>query len=179
MGKEETLGLLNLQSEIDRLNKKIYFLEKENRELRREITDYTKREEELLQEISSLTSEVEELTRKSLPKLSQKVADTVEEFLLPKVKTGTGLDRSQSGIEETWSEFMYAYTDELFIESEKPDMVLYKDETDNCYRSYTGNTVLPLPILKEDLERLNILKVRHMTEEEKNDLENEIMNTKF
>ena len=179
MGKEETLRLLNFQSEIDRLNKKIYFLEKENRELRREVTDYSKREEELLQEISSLTSEIEELTRKSLPKLSQKEAVSAEDFLLPKVSTGTGLDRSKSGFEKEWKDFMYAYTDELFIETEQPDMILYKDETDYCYKSSTGGTRLPFPILKEDLKRLNILKVRPMTKNEIKELENQIMNTKF
>ena len=31
MGKEETLTVLNLQAECDRLNNKIFFLEKENR----------------------------------------------------------------------------------------------------------------------------------------------------
>lgn len=178
MGKEETLRLLNLQSEIDRLQKKIYFLEKENRELRRELTDYTKREEQLLEEISSMSSEISELTKNSLPKLSVN-SESVQDFLLPKVKTGTGLNRSSPGLEVEWSDFMYAYTDEIFIETEKPDMVLYKDETDNCYRSYTGNTKLPIPILKEDLKRNNILKVRPMTEEEISELENEVMNFKF
>ena len=48
MGKEETLTVLNLQAECDRLNKKILFLEKENREQRKELSDYAKREEQLL-----------------------------------------------------------------------------------------------------------------------------------
>ena len=51
MGKEETLTVLNLQAECDRLNKKILFLEKENREQRKELSDYAKREEQLLGEI--------------------------------------------------------------------------------------------------------------------------------
>lgn len=37
---------------------------------------------------------------------------------------------------------------------------------DNCFVTPTGNTRLPFPILQEDLDRYNILKVRPLTCEE-------------
>ena len=166
MGKEETLTVLNLQAENDRLTKRIFFLERENRELNKEISEFSEREKQLLQEINSLEFELEEANRGKLPKIFQQPSETVEDFLSPKVNTGTGLDRSGKGLEEYWEDFMYAYTDEIFIDSDKPDVLFYKDESDKCYTTPTGGTRLPFPILKEDLERYNILKVRPLTEEE-------------
>ena len=150
MGKEETLTVLNLQAECDRLNKKILFLEKENREQRKELSDYAKREEQLLGEIETLESELREITREQRPKY-----------------TGTGLNRvGKKGFEEKWEDFMYAYTDEIFIEADQPDVLFYRDSADNCFVTPTGNTRLPFPILQEDLDRYNILKVRPLTCEE-------------
>lgn len=61
---------------------------------------------------------------------------------------------------------MYAYTDEIFIEADQPDVLFYRDSADNCFVTPTGNTRLPFPILQEDLDRYNILKVRPLTCEE-------------
>ena len=86
MGKEETLTVLNLQAECDRLNKKILFLEKENREQRKELSDYAKREEQLLGEIETLESELREITREQRPKYTPtQPVESVEDFLHPKV----------------------------------------------------------------------------------------------
>lgn len=103
MGKEETLTVLNLQAECDRLNKKILFLEKENREQRKELSDYAKREEQLLGEIETLESELREITREQRPKYTPtQPVESVEDFLHPKVDTGTGLNRvGKKGFEES------------------------------------------------------------------------------
>lgn len=168
MGKEETLTVLNLQAECDRLNKKILFLEKENREQRKELSDYAKREEQLLGEIETLESELREITREQRPKYTPtQPVESVEDFLHPKVDTGTGLNRvGKKGFEEKWEDFMYAYTDEIFIENNTPDLLLYRDEAEKCYVSPSGHTRLPFPILQEDLERLNILSIRPLTNQE-------------
>ena len=168
MGKEETLTVLNLQAECDRLNKKILFLEKENREQRKELSDYAKREEQLLGEIETLESELREITREQRPKYTPtQPVESVEDFLHPKVDTGTGLNRvGKKGFEEKWEDFMYAYTDEIFIEADQPDVLFYRDSADNCFVTPPGNTRLPFPILQEDLDRYNILKVRPLTCEE-------------
>lgn len=168
MGKEDTLSVLNIQAENDRLNKRILFLERENREQRKELTDYARREKELLEEIDRLEGELDEVTFEKRPKYKpEKPAESVDDFLFPKVDTGTGLNRvGKKGFEEKWKDFMYAYTDEIFIEADQPDVLFYRDSADNCFVTPTGNTRLPFPILQEDLDRYNILKVRPLTQEE-------------
>lgn len=168
MGKEDTLSVLNIQAENDRLNKRILFLERENREQRKELTDYARREKELLEEIDRLEGELDEVTFEKRPKYKpEKPAESVDDFLHPKVDTGTGLNRvGKKGFEEKWEDFMYAYTDEIFIEANQPDVLFYRDSADNCFVTPTGNTRLPFPILQEDLDRYNILKVRPLTCEE-------------
>lgn len=168
MGKEDTLSVLNIQAENDRLNKRILFLERENREQRKELSDYARREKELLEEIDRLEGELDEVTFEKRPKYKpEKPAESVDDFLLPKVDTGTGLNRvGKKGFEEKWEDFMYAYTDEIFIEADQPDVLFYRDSADNCFVTPTGNTRLPFPILQEDLDRYNILKVRPLTCEE-------------
>lgn len=168
MGKEDTLSVLNIQAENDRLNKRILFLERENREQRKELTDYARREKELLEEIERLEGELDEVTFEKRPKYKpEKPAESVDDFLLPKLDTGTGLNRvGKKGFEEKWEDFMYAYTDEIFIEADQPDVLFYRDSANNCFVTPTGNTRLPFPILQEDLDRYNILKVRPLTCEE-------------
>lgn len=168
MGKEETLTVLNIQAENDRLNKRILFLERENREQRKELTDYARREKELLEEIERLEGELDEVTFEKRPKYKpEKPAESVDDFLHPKVDTGTGLNRvGKKGFEEKWKDFMYAYTDEIFIEADQPDVLFYRDSANNCFVTPTGNTRLPFPILQEDLDRYNIIKVRPLTCEE-------------
>lgn len=168
MNREDTLSVLNIQAENDRLNKRILFLERENREQRKELSDYARREKELLEEIDRLEGELDEVTFEKRPKYKpEKPAESVDDFLLPKVDTGTGLNRvGKKGFEEKWEDFMYAYTDEIFIEADQPDVLFYRDSADNCFVTPTGNTRLPFPILQEDLDRYNILKVRPLTCEE-------------
>ena len=168
MNREDTLSVLNIQAENDRLNKRILFLERENREQRKELSDYARREKELLEEIDRLEGELDEVTFEKRPKYKpEKPAESVDDFLLPKVDTGTGLNRvGKKGFEEKWEDFMYAYTDEIFIEANQPDVLFYRDSADNCFVTPTGNTRLPFPILQEDLDRYNILKVRPLTCEE-------------
>lgn len=166
MGKEDTLTILNLQAEIDRLNKKILFLERTNREQSRELNDYALRENQLLEEINSLSALIESDTRDKRFINSQPAAD-VEDFLHPKVDTGTGLNRvDTSGFETEWEDFMYAYTDEIFVQADSPDTLLFRDDIEKCYLTPTGKTRLPFPILQEDLERLNIIKIRPLTDDE-------------
>ena len=172
MNREDTFTMMNLQAEIDRLNKRILFLERENREQRKELTDYAKREEQLLGEIETLESELREITREQRPKYTPtQPVESVEDFLHPKVDTGTGLNRvGKIGFEEEWEDVMYAYTDEIFVESDKPDVLFYRDDAEKCFITPTGNTRLPFPILQEDLDRYNILKVRPLTQEERGEV---------
>ena len=162
------LTILNLQAEIDRLQKSSFFKDKKIRELEREINDYVRRESELMEELSSMELELSAL-KTSSPKTEE--ASSIEEFLNPKLSTGTGVSRvGVKGLEEAWEELMYAYSDQIFVDADDPDTLLYRDESEQCYRTVTGNTRLPFPILQQDLERLNFIKIRPLTEKEIEDV---------
>lgn len=168
MSKENVLSILNIQAENDRLNKRILFLERENREQRKELTDYVRRERELLEEIERLESKIDKISYEGRPKYRPRVsAENIDDFILPKINIGTGLNRvGKIGYEEEWEDFMYAYTDEIFIDSDNPDVLFFRDNAEKCFITPTGNTRLPFPIFKEDLDRYNIIKVRPLTREE-------------
>ena len=54
--KEKILQKLNLEAEIDRLQKQIFVKDKQIRELQREVNDYAIREEQLVAEVTSFPS---------------------------------------------------------------------------------------------------------------------------
>ena len=163
---QQTQLIHSLEAEHDRLNRKILFLERENRSLRKEVEDAQKREVSLLDEITRLEAEITQLS--SVKVLTRPVMDpagSLEEFLNPTVGEGRG-DRPAVGIEASWDPIMVAFTDEIFIEASQPDLVLYLDENRRAYISPSGQIVLKFPITQEDLESRNILRVRRPTEEE-------------
>lgn len=58
---------------------------------------------------------------------------------------------------------MYAYTDDIFVEADTPDILLYRDDEERCYKSMTGRTCLPFPVKQSDLDFYNLVKVRPVT----------------
>lgn len=168
--KENTFGKINLQAEIDRLQKLLFFKDQQIRELQREVNDYALREEKLIAELKLLTAELSNAKFPMLFGIQGSVEPpTKEDFLNPKLDTGTGLNRASEGLEKNWGEMMFAYTDEIFVEEDTPDTVLLRDEDNGWYITPSGRTRLPFPILQTDLDNLNILKVREATEQEIND----------
>ena len=163
----DQMTIVTLKTEIDRLEQKNHFLERQVKELKLDMQAYEKREKELLEEIERL--EAEQAYTKPY-KSSNDTPETVEDFLLPKLKTGSGVDKTGVGLEEKWEDIMYAYTDEVFVSADTPDLLLFRDDTDHCYRSPSNRTRLIFPIQNDDLLRLNILKVRPATEKEINDI---------
>ena len=61
---------------------------------------------------------------------------------------------------------MYAYTDDIFVEANTPDVLLYRDDEEQCYKSITGRTCLQFPIKQSDLDFFNFVKVRPVTSAE-------------
>lgn len=72
------------------------------------------------------------------------------------------------GLEKGWDYFMYAYTDDIFIESNKPDLLLCWNGL--FYTNPNGTVILNSPITQKTLDEHNILKVRPLTEEELDDI---------
>lgn len=162
---------MNSEETIEKLQRRILFLERENRQLQGEVNDYVLREKELMDNISELEGELSAARAQVVRyrNVRLQTPHDKEEFLSPYLpdtfQKGEGV-----GYEEEWSDFMYAYTDELFIESDEPDLLLYRDEREKCFRSESGSTRLHYPISKADLDGYNILKIRPLTSEEEEEL---------
>jgi len=177
--KKETLGRINYQAEIDRLNKLLFVKEQQIRELQREINTYELREIELLAALrkadeESMYSPTQAVVATVTPSLP---ATNKEEFLNPSLVMGLGgmgteeLNRvqAQEGLETEWEELMAAFTDDIFIQSGEPDTFFIRDDEHKCYTTISGRTRLPFPIIEEDLEKLGILDIRPATEQETED----------
>lgn len=146
---------LSQSQEIHDLKEQLYLFEKRCRELEREVNDYREREESLL-------SEIEELNEKLRSKSSR--GPLVTPYIImeqPMKKTGKGLA-------EDWDYFMYAFTDDIFIKSDKPDLLLYWNGV--SYVNPNGTVSLTLPVTQKALDERGILKVRPLTEEELDDV---------
>lgn len=165
---QNTQIIHSLEAELDRLNRKILFLERENRSLRKEVEDAQKRESSLLDEITRLETELEASSKAHIVRIGAPVppAASVEEWLNPTVGEGR-IDRPAVGIEASWDPLMVAFTDPIFVEANNPDLVLYCDESRGAFVSPSGQTVLRFPITQESLYRYNIIEVRVPTEEER------------
>ena len=158
--------IITLEAEIDRLKKEILFKDRHIRELEREINDYVVREKHLMKEIDDLTPEDTPGGRPQKLHLSPQTG-SLEEFLNPKLPTTSPLKNDGSnGLEEEWEDFMYAYTDDIFVEANTPDVLLYRDDEEQCYKSITGRTCLQFPIKQSDLDFFNFVKVRPVTSAE-------------
>ena len=145
--------------EIHDLKERIYLLEKRNRELEREVNDYRNREQELLDEIEELNEKL----RYSPHQQPTKSMSTTPYILMEQPMKNEG-----RGLAEGWDYFMYAYTDNIFIQSDKPDLLLYWNGL--SYVNPNGTVSLSLPVTQETLDEHNILKVRPLTEEELDDI---------
>ena len=156
--RRDQSGLLQSQ-EIHDLKERLYLSEKRCRELEREVADYRNREQSLLEEVEELN---EKLRYSPQSRPSRSVVTTP--YILmerPKKKEGKGLD-------EGWDYFMYAFTDEIFIQSDKPDLLLCWNGL--FYTNPNGTVILNCPITQKTLDEHNILKVRPLTEEELDDI---------
>ena len=158
--RRDQSGLLQSQ-EIHDLKERIYLLERKIREQERELNDYRNREQELLDEIE----ELRQSQRYSPAPLKTFHTVTTPQLIL-------GFDKGKEvtkGIAEKWEAFMYAYTDPVFVDSDKPDLLLYDNGL--AYTNPNGTVSLGFPVTQESLDRYGILSVRPLTETELNDIE--------
>lgn len=154
-GRQDELGLAQIQ-EIKELKEQIFLAEEKIRRLERENSDYQIRERKYLEEI-------EELSRKLRYNAKPQLQSSSPYILMeqPEKKEGKGLA-------EGWEHFMYAFTDEIFIQSDKPDLLLYWNGA--SYVNPNGTVSLSLPVTQQALDERGILKVRPLTEEEIDDI---------
>ena len=154
-GRQDELGLAQIR-EIKELKEQLFLAEEKIRRLERENSDYQIRERKYLEEIEDLSRKLRYNTKPQLHSSSPYIL--MEQ---PMKKEGVGLDKD-------WDYFMYAYTDDIFIESDKPDLLLCWNGL--FYTNPNGTVVLNSPITQKTLDEHNILKVRPLTEEELDDI---------
>lgn len=148
--------------EIHELKEKIYLLERKVREQERELNDYRNREQELLDEIEELR---QSQRYSPAPLKTSHTVTTTPQLIL-------GFDKGKEvtkGLAEKWEGFMYAYTDPVFLEADKPDLLLYDNGL--AYINPNGTVSLGFPVTQESLDRYGILSVRPLTETELSDIE--------
>lgn len=154
-GRQDELGLAQIQ-EIKELKERIFLAEEKIRRLERENSDYQIRERKYLEEI-------EELSRKLRYNAKPRLHGSAPYIL--GFDMGTEVTK---GIAEKWEAFMYAYTDPVFVESDKPDLLLYDNGL--AYTNPNGTVSLGFPVTQESLDRYGILSVRPLTDEELDDI---------
>lgn len=150
---------LSQSQEIHDLKERLYLSEKRNRELEVENRELRSRELELLDEIEELN---EKLRYSPQPRPLRGIATT------PYIMMEQPMKKEGRGLAEDWDYFMYAYTDDIFIQSDKPDLLLYWNGL--SYVNPNGTVSLSLPMTQKTLDEHNILKVRPLTEEELDDI---------
>ena len=147
---------LSQSQEIHDLKEQLYLFEKRCKELEREVNDYREREQSLLNEIEELNEKLRYNTRPQLHSSS------------PYILMEQPIKKEGRCLSEDWGYFMYAYTDDIFIESDKPDLLLCWNGL--FYTNPNGTVILNCPITQKTLDEHNILKVRPLTEEELDDI---------
>ena len=153
--RDQSSGLSKSQ-EIHDLKEQLYLFEKRCKELEREVNDYREREQSLLNEIEELNEKLRYNTR---PQLHSSA---------PYILVGQPMKKEGRGLAEGWDCFMYAYTDDIFVEFDKPDLLLYWNGT--SYVNPNGTVSLTLPVTQQALDEKGILKVRPLTDEELDDI---------
>ena len=158
-------NLQSLKAENDRLERKLYFKEREVKDLQ--------------MELDNASTLIDELTTKNA-ELQRLLADQQSSTLQAPTKRLTGDDfrrilgsspiqntnHSCGGLETEWSPVMMVFSDAIFWEQNSPDIVLYRDDDDCCYRTMDGDIRLGFPIMEKDLLELGWDHYRPIDESE-------------
>lgn len=158
-----------LKAENDRLERKLYFKEREVKDLQKELDNANT----LIDELTTKNAELQRLldsqqssTLQSLPKRL-----TAGEF--QSLLNATEDVELQQGLETEWRDVMVAFSDPIFWEQNYPDIVLFRDDEHRCFHTLDGNVRIDYPITQEALNELGWEHVRPITSEESLRITNE------
>lgn len=154
----------NLESQVSSLTKQIYFKDRQIRELTNELNDAKLREEKLMEEI--LDKDYSNLRHRPTHIEKDISCESTEDFLNPKLDIVSTMPLCKSEEMPVNSEFIFIYTEDIFVKHETPDCFLYLDDRNNCYRSLDRLVRLSYPINQIDIDKLHIVKVRVATDAE-------------
>ena len=155
-------NIQTLKAENDRLERKLYFKEREVKDLQKEldnaaalIDELTTKNAELQRLLDSQQSNtLQQSTRRLTAGEFQSLLDTQKDVEL------------QQGLEAEWRDVMVAFSDPIFWEQNYPDIVLFRDDEHRCFHTLDGNIKLDYPITQETLSELGWEHVRPITDEE-------------
>lgn len=155
-------NLQALKAENDRLERKLYFKEREVKDLQKELDNASA----LMDELTTKNAELQRLLQSQQSNTLQSPARRLTESEFRSIMSVQPNTNRQHGLESEWSDVMVAFSDPIFWEQNYPDVVLFRDDEHRCYRTLDGNIEIKYPISQELLEMLGWEHVRPMTEEE-------------
>lgn len=155
-------NLQALKAENDRLERKLYFKEREVKDLQKELDNASA----LMDELTTKNAELQRLLQSQQSNTLQSHARRLTESEFRSIMSVQPNTNRQHGLESEWSDVMVAFSDPIFWEQNYPDVVLFRDDEHRCYRTLDGNVEIKYPISQELLEMLGWEHIRPMTEEE-------------
>lgn len=158
-----------LKAENDRLERKLYFKEREVKDLQKELDDATALIDELTTKNAELQRLLDSQQSNTLQQPTRRLTAGEFQSLLDTQKDA----ELQQGLEAEWRDVMVAFSDPIFWEQNYPDIVLFRDDEHRCFHTLDGNVRIDYPITQEVLSELGWEHVRPITSEESLRITNE------
>lgn len=155
-------NIQTFKAEIDRLERKLYFKEREVKDLQKEIDNAST----LIEELTTKNAELQRLLEQQQSSSLQAPATRLTEGEFRSIMTAYPDVSKERGLESEWGDVMMAFSDPIFWEQNYPDVVLFRDDEHRCYRTLDGHVQVKYPISQELLNELGWNHVRPITEEE-------------
>lgn len=150
------------KAENDRLERKLYFKEREVKDLQKELENANV----LIEGLTAKNRELQRLLEQHQSSSLQAPATRLTEGEFRSIMA-VHLDVSEAhGLETEWGDVMVAFSDPIFWEQNYPDIVLFRDDEHRCYCTLDGHVQVKYPISQELLNELGWSHVRPITDEE-------------
>lgn len=159
-------NMQTLKAENDRLERKLYFKDRELKDVQKDLDTANT----LIEELTAKNAELRRLLEARLHDTPRGSALSLTEDEFRSIMAITPDTNPRQGLECGWSEVMVAFSDPIFRRQNYPDVVLYRDDEHRCYHTLEGDVRLAYPITQELLDTLGWEGVRPITEEESNRL---------
>ena len=150
------------KAENDRLERKLYFKEREVKDLQKELENANV----LIEELTTKNRELERLLEQHQSSSLQAPATRLTEGEFRSIMTVYPDVSEAYGLETEWGDVMVAFSDPIFWEQNYPDIVLFRDDEHRCYCTLDGHVQVKYPISQELLNELGWSHVRPITDEE-------------
>ena len=155
-------NLQSLKAENDRLERKLYFKEREVNDLQKELDNAST----LIDELTAKNAELQRLLDSQQSSTLQAPTKRLTAGEFQSLLNSTKDVELQQGLEAEWQDVMVAFSDPIFWEQNYPDIVLFRDDEHRCFHTLDGNVRVNYPITEEVLGELGWEHVRPITSEE-------------